>query len=245
MSRGPIASLIALLLASLACTVTIPTNTFGGLTGSGDVITLTPDLADFDRVQISHAFEATVTQGRNFEVTIRIDDNLVDYLEARVVGRTLVIGLKQSVGFNLGNTTLEADITMPALAGLEASGASRATLAGFESTDDIRLGASGASTITGEIMTGDVDISISGASTVSLGGIAATMNLQASGASTADLEDFAVVNARVDLSGASRGTVHVTGELDIEASGASHVTYTGDPSLGSVNLSGASSMDSK
>lgn len=245
MSRGPTAFLIALLLASLACTITVPTDTFGGLTGSGNVITLTPDLADFDHVEISHAFEATVTQGPDFKVTIRIDDNLADYLEARVVGRTLVIGLKGSVGFNLGNTTLEADITMPSLGGLEASGASRATLSGFESTDDIRLGASGASTITGEITTSDVDISISGASTVSLGGIAATMNLQASGASTADLEDFAVVNARVDLSGASRGTVHVTGELDIEASGASHVTYTGDPSLGSVNLSGASSMDSK
>ena len=43
-------------------------------------------------------------------------------------------------------------------------------------------------------------------------------------------------------SGASEVTVHVTGQLNAEASGASRVRYRGNPSLGRVDTSGASSV---
>lgn len=234
----------ALVATVLGCTVTIPSrDSFQSVTGSGEIVTLTPDFADFDQVDVGYAFEATIEQGDASAVTIRIDDNLAEYLDVRVVGRTLVIALEPSLGFNFGAKTLEADITMPEIVGLDASGASRVRLTGFGSTKDLRVEASGASTVSGDIAAGDVDMRISGASTVSLEGSGDNLNLEASGASTANLRDFPVADARVQLSGASRGTVNASGTLDVEASGASHLTYTGNPRLGSVDASGASSIE--
>jgi hypothetical protein len=66
--------------------------------------------------------------------------------------------------------------------------------------------------------------------------------VEASGASDVDLVDFAVQSADVQASGASKVTVHVTGRLNVEASGASHVRYRGNPNLGRVDTSGASSV---
>jgi hypothetical protein len=44
-------------------------------------------------------------------------------------------------------------------------------------------------------------------------------------------------------SGASTATVNASGTLDAEASGASHVRYLGSPTLGNVEVSGASSVE--
>jgi hypothetical protein len=234
----------ALVVTVLGCTITIPSSdSFQSVTGSGEIVTLTPDLADFDQVDVGYAFQATIEQGDTYAVTIRIDDNLAQYLDVRVVGRTLVVGLEPSIGFNFGAKTLEAEITMPEIVSLDASGASRVSLTGFESEQDLRIDASGASTISGDIAAADVEMRISGASTISLDGSGDRLNLEGSGASTANLRDFAVSDARVELSGASRGTVNASGTLDVEASGASHLTYAGNPQLGSVNTSGASSIE--
>jgi hypothetical protein len=231
----------ALLASLIACTFAIPSTSM--VRGSGDVVTVTPDLADFDQVVLSAAFQARITRGDSYDVVIRIDDNLQQYLDARVQGRTLVIGLKPNVGFNFGMTTLEADITMPAIVGLNASGASHATLSGFNSTSPLKVDLSGASRASGQINCGDADIQVSGAGDISLDGSAGDLRLELSGASGAELDGFSVQDAVVQLSGASHATVDVSGTLDTELSGASHLTYTGNPTLGKLDLSGASTID--
>jgi hypothetical protein len=49
-------------------------------------------------------------------------------------------------------------------------------------------------------------------------------------------------NVDVEASGASRAEVNASGRLDAEASGASTVLYSGDPTLGRTNTSGASTI---
>jgi hypothetical protein len=44
------------------------------------------------------------------------------------------------------------------------------------------------------------------------------------------------------VSGASQATVHSAGRLDVRASGASKLFYVGQPTLGSVDSSGASTI---
>ncbi len=241
----PSTRIVGLLLAAatLACTITVPS--FSSVSGSGEIITVTQDFTDFDQVEIGSAFEATVQQGDAFAVVIRVDDSLEQYLRVTLVGQTLQLGLDPGRVFGLGSATLEAEITMPTLAGVEASGASHVTLAGFDSSNALRIVASGASEIEGEIRAGDAGMEASGASSISLLGGAANLVLDVSGASSADLESFPVSDLQAELSGASSAVVNVSGTLDVEASGASELSYLGDPRLGSVNTSGASSVGEK
>ncbi len=232
----------ALLLAAvtLACTISVPS--FSSTSGSGNIITVTKDFADFDQVEIGSAFDATVQQGDTFAVVIRIDDNLEKDLQVNQVGQTLVLSLDPDRLFGIGSATLEAEITMPTLAGVEASGASHVTLAGFDSSQTLRVVASGASSVEGDIRAGDMSIEASGASSLSLTGGAANLVLDVSGASSVNLESFPVADLQAELSGASNAVVNASGTLDVEASGASELSYLGNPTLGSVNTSGASTV---
>ena len=235
----------SLIVVSLACSLPeLPSISQVSLTGSGNVVTQEEAISDFDKVEISHSFEVDIKQGESFSVIIRVDDNLVEQLQVEKFGSTLKIGLEPAVSI-VSNATLEAEITMPELTGLDLSGASNATISGFKSTKNLTVDLSGASSLVGDIGAGDISIDLSGSSNANLTGSGGNLTLDASGSSDVDLSDFPVADAEIDASGASTVTVNASGRLDVEASGASNVTYLGEPSMGTIETSGASSVESK
>jgi hypothetical protein len=132
---------------------------------------------------------------------------------------------------------------MPALVGLGLSGASQATVSGFQSSGDLEVGLSGASSLRGDVKAGRARFSLSGASEMDLRGSAGDLEIHASGSSEADLSAFAVGDAEVVVSGASSVTVNPEGRLDVHASGSSEVYYLGSPTLGTLSTSGDSSVE--
>lgn len=212
--------------------------------GSGNVVDHKVEAADFDRVEAGGAFKVTIRQSESYSVIVRIDDNLVECLDAYVSGSTLKLGIRSACWIS-NATRMEAEITMPALTGIELSGASRGTITGFDSNKDLRVEVSGASSLEGDIVSGNVTVNASGASHVTLTGSGGNLTAEVSGASHLNLEDLPVQDASVEVSGASSATVYPSGRLNAEASGASHVYYLGEPTLGNVNTSGGSSIGRK
>lgn len=232
---------VVLTLALVAGCVAIPSLTT--LTGSGRAVTKTYDFTGFTAVAAGNAFSVEVVQSEAYSVVVSVDDNLVDYLDVTKTGDTLRIYLKPNL--SIRNTTLKATVSLPELTGLDASGATRMLVSGFSSEQRLDVQASGASTVKGDIQADAATMDISGASTVDLEGRAAGLRLKVSGASTARLDRFVVGDVDVDASGASHAMVNVSGKLSGEASGASSVRYTGDPTSVQVDTSGASSVGSK
>jgi len=233
--------LIMLLIVQLACGISAP----DVREGSGNIVTIEENFTDFTALDINHAFDVTVQQGDDYSVTIRVDDNFVDDLDIKLQGDALKIGFKSTFNTRLKDATFEADITMPDLSAIDVSSASRAEIKGFSSSAPFRANVSSAGSLRGDIDAGNTTLDVSGASNVELAGSGADLTVKASGASTVDLSDFPVGDATVDASDASRVTVNVSGTLDVDASSASNVMYLGNPTLGAIDLSGASSVEEK
>lgn len=230
------------------------------VTGSGELETRELEFSDFMKLKVSHAFEVDVTRDDSFSVSITLDDNLFEYLDATRIGSTLYIRMKQ--GRTYLRSTQRASITMPELLSLDLSGASRVTVSGFSSSDALtlnlsgastldiqdvkagrtRLDASGASKVSGSIAMADGSFDLSGASSVELNGNGGDVTIDASGASSAALGSFTVADADVELSGASRATLNASGTLDANLSGGSTLRYRGNPTMGRVDVSGGSTI---
>jgi len=215
----------------------------GGLIGSGNLETEAYAFSDFTEIEIGSAFEFEIRQSSSYNISVTADDNVMEYVQVSQVGQTLKIGLRTVTWF--GPATLRASVTMPELRGLTVSGASRGDIYDFSSTEDVDITVSGASRVNGDITAGDVEFDISGASTVQLDGSANDMVAHVSGASRLNLDDFTVNNADVDLSGASSGTINLDGRLDADLSGASRLWYIGEPTMGTIDTSGASTISEK
>jgi hypothetical protein len=231
-----------------------------GITGSQNLETREFVYDDFNKVEVQAPFHVEISKSNVYLVSVTANDNLFDYIEVTQSGDTLRLRLKPFFSFQ--HSTLQATITMPDLRAIEMSGASSGKVAGFQTTgdvdinvsgasklnimslqaSDVTLEISGASRVTGFVKTESADFEVSGASSLELNGSAEGARLEASGASSLRLEDFYILHASVYLSGASNGNVEVNGNMDVEVSGASKLTFGGNPTLGRVDVSGASSL---
>jgi len=236
--------IIAVVVAvAVICTVLVLKGLPGVLIGSGNLATEQYPFGNFTRLEISSAFEFEIKESDSYGVNVTADDNVIEHVQVSQEGQTVRIRLARVLSLRLA--TLRVSVNMPQLHGLAVSGASHGTIAGFGSTEDLDITVSGASRVTGDITAGDVEFNVSGASTVQLQGSADDMVAIVSGASHLSLDDFTVDDADLNVSGASTGTIDLDGRLDANVSGASTLLYIGDPVMGAINVSGASTLREK
>ena len=193
-----------------------------GIQGSGTAKTETRNLTGFKEVKAGGAVNIDISFKPEYSITVEADDNLLEHITTEVSGDTLVIGMKDNIN---SKNKIIIKITMPELADLHISGASTANVAGFK----------------GDKLTAE----LSGASKAKIDGVTSEFNGRASGASSIDAANLKAENADVNSSGASNITVNASGDLKADASGASSVTYIGDPKSIKQNASGASSVKKK
>ncbi len=259
--RKALVFIITLLVtASLLAVFTGCRGVTQAIIGSGNLITRKIDSTDFTKLEIGHVFQAKITRSDSFSVSITVDDNLLEYVVVRKSGNTLRIYLEG--GYTYIGTTKMVEITMPKIDKLSLSGASWVEVSGFRSSNRLELEASGVSSlniddmkagdtdfeissgsrVSGSIEIADGSFNISGASSIDLEGYAGDISIEASGASHADLANFPVSNATVKISGASVVTVNASGTINGNVSGASRLTYLGNPAL-TIEMSGDSTVD--
>jgi hypothetical protein len=208
------------LVFSTNCSFSV--NKFSSVQGSGNAKTETRNVSGFTRVDASGAVNVEVTAQSDFNVTVEADDNLLQNIKTEVSGDTLKIYNEEGISTK---SKINVKISMPEIQGLELSGASNGNVTNVKADS--------------------FDLKASGASKVKIDGVAKELNAEASGASKLDAENFRVENANIEATGASSAVVSATGDLELEASGASRISYTGEPKNVKQNSSGASSIGKK
>jgi len=195
-------------------------------------------ILDFDRLEMGDAFIISVEESAFYSINVRGDRRNLDDLEVDKVGSTLRIRYRT---YENRQHPTHITITMPALKGVNFSGASTSTVTGFTGLGDLAVILSGASVAQLGVESQVVNLSVSGASKVTLTGRAGTLEATVSGASVFSGFAFPVEHATVDVSGASKMNIMVSQTLDAIASGASHILYRGSATVNS-STSGASSV---
>jgi hypothetical protein len=209
------------LIFSASCG-SVSINKISGIKGSGTSKTEQRSVAGFRQVEAGGAVNLEIDAGKEFSVTVEADDNLLQYIKTQVSGNTLKI---YSEGKISPTAKFNVKISMPAFEGLDISGASEAKIV--------------------NVKVDSLEMKASGASEVNIIGEANELKAEASGASEINAENLRTESATVDASGASSAIVSAIDMLEVEASGASKIYYTGEPKNIRQNASGASSINKK
>ena len=193
---------------------------------------------DFDRLEMGSAFNIQVSQASTYGIHVRGDRRNIDDLVVSKAGNTLSIKFSKNVN-RVHETYIT--ITLPALKGINFSGASDAKVSGFESGDGLDVHLSGASVCQLNADYDALNLTLSGSSSLQLSGIGSEINAEISGASLMSAFGYSVKRATVNVSGASVGKISVAESLSAVATGASSLIYRGNPSVTS-SVSGASTV---
>lgn len=210
------------------------------LQGSGNVTSESRSVHDFNRVELVGIGTLTITQGAAEALTVQAEDNLLPHIGSVVQGSTLT--LAPTPGTNIVPTKpIVYDLTVKQLRAIDVSGAGDVTAPGL-SADQLDLSVSGAGRLATERLTSSsLTVHLSGSSTVTASGQASRQTVSISGACRYAASDLASQEATVDISGASTSAVKVSDHLKATVSGASHVTYTGSPTV-QQDVSGVGSV---
>jgi len=222
-------------------TIAVITSLVLSIASCGPISTRTYDFTDFTKVEIGSSFRFEVVQSDSYDVSITAPETLFSLVQVSKDGDTLRVF--QTGGMPPMGTHVK--IMMPDLVAAKLSGSVKGSIKGFSSSHDFNLDVSGASNVSVSIVAGDATLKVSGASKVQLDGSAKDIAVDVSGASTFNLSGFAVNDAKIVVSGASNAAINVMGRLDADLSGASKLSYIGEPTMGDISTSGASTISKK
>jgi len=158
----------------------------------GDIVTERYDLAGFDEVEVAGFFKAQVTQGEDFKVLVEVERALIPYLEVRLRGDRLSVGLESGVRYSLEDASQRVEVTLPVLNRARVSNHSTLRLDGFETEDALRLDVADFSTLRASIAAWEIQVDVSNHSSLVLSGSATKIGGEVIGLSAANLTQLDV-----------------------------------------------------
>ncbi len=190
--------------------------------GSGDLVTETRDLKDFSRIKLSGSMDLYVSVGKDPGVKLTFDDNLIDFIETEVRGKTLKIWSEESYSSSRG---CRIDISVPTL-------------------ETVRLSGSGDIEIYD--LNGDVfEYAVSGSGDLQVSGKVDEVEIKVTGSGDVDARDLEAAEVYVRVSGSGDVRVFASESFDGRVSGSGDILFYGDPEHVSRHVSGSGDIRRK
>lgn len=206
--------------------------------GDGNVVTEERNVNTFNKIDISGHFEVFIKQGKQENVEIETDQNLLQLIETETKKNTLYIKSKEPIG---NAKSLKLYITVVKLEDIDISGAVELRSKGTIVSEELEIDISGAADVDLDVEVEQLSMDMSGASETSLKGKAKEFNIELSGASDLQAEKLKTQHTSIDISGAGNAKVFAKKTLNVEVSGAGSVQYKGNPKI-TKDISGAGSV---
>lgn len=242
MTKGRIKLSFLFLFALMFClNFTLSAQWNNGIKGSGNVIEQNRNLSGFENVKASSGVDVVLMQGSQDKVVVKADDNLADKITTKVEGNTLVVAVQRNTSIRNAKS-FKVLVTASNLKQILSSGGSDVFSEGAITAESLTIKASGGSDLKLDLNVKDLTCDISGGSDANLKGKAQYMTVTARGGSDFEGKNFTAENCKLKVQGGSDAYVYVTGEISMEAHGASDIHYKGNPKITYQRSSGGSDI---
>ncbi len=207
-------------LAVLPALVALSACTIETIEGSGDIVTEERNVNGFDSVSLSTMGNLTIVRGDEESLTVRADDNFIQYIVSEVKNGSLRIGIsKQGRLAGLRPTRqIEFRLTVDDLHGIAVSG-SGSVRAPELSSDGFEIAVSGSGDVEiGSLSADALDVAISGSGRIELGCETDVQSVAISGSGKYEAPGLQSRRAEVAISGSGNATIDVTDSLEAPCS---------------------------
>ncbi|MEZ4386286.1 MAG: head GIN domain-containing protein [Candidatus Krumholzibacteriia bacterium] len=193
-----------------------------GTKGNGDLTTRTYDLDDCHAIELECGLDIAITFGNKQQVSLTMDENLVEQYEFEVHGGTLNVAADKNPRPSRG---ARLELTLRKL-------------------DHVLIG--GAGDITIDKFDGDeLTLVINGAGDIEADGKVERLVVEVGGAGDVDLRELAAEHAEVTVNGAGDVKVNASKSCDVTINGVGDVDVYGKPEEFHKSVNGIGDVDRK
>ncbi len=196
--------------------------------GSGNVITVSRRVADFNKIHLKGAGRVFLTRGETLSLAIKTDDNIVPVIKTTVSDGKLVISNRN---YNLRPTTLSYFITVKDLKGIAVSGSADVSSDSKFVSDSFSVDISGSGDVDLELEVGRLESEISGSGSMRFSGKADALEASITGAGNIRALDMQARNVALKITGSGNCEVNASETLNVKITGSGDVKYKGSPQI--------------
>lgn len=197
-----------------------------GIRGNGNVVSEDRKISsDFTEIKVSQGINVYLTQGNDIDLSVEVDENILDLLVTEVEGDVLKIYFDK----NVNHATKNVFLTATKINSIRTSSGAHVKGENTIKTKSISLKSSSGSSMKLELNADNVEGSTSSGADMRLSGITRTFDGDASSGSRIDADNLQSEISKADVSSGANIDVHASEEITAHASSGGDIDYSGNP----------------
>jgi len=198
--------------------------------GNGQVVTQERSLGEYSGVSLSGWFDVELVSGREGEITLKGESNLLEHIVTEVKNGNLLIRVEK--GYNLSSsarTGVQITVPVESISQVNLSG-SGDIICGFPlSSDAFEIRVSGSGDVQLPLEADRISVALSGSGDIGLSGTSRELSVSVSGSGDVNAFDLTAESVKVNVAGSADVEVTATQFLEARVSGSGDVEYRGNP----------------
>ena len=234
--------IIKTIVTTLMICLTIQANAWDKkIKGNGNVVTENRTTADYEKIAVGGSFDVTLIDGEEGQLTIKIEDNLKQYLITEVKDGTLKVQWKKGVNIY---TKKGVTITIPfeQINAVSLAGSGNITTKKTISSHDLVLKVAGSGDLDLDVKASDLTAKIAGSGDIRINGVTTNMTCKIAGSGDFDGYNLTTRDAEVKIAGSGKVKATINGKVNAKIVGSGDVYYKGTGTTENVKVAGSGSV---
>lgn len=210
--------------------------------GNGNMVTKNRTVDEYDKVSVAGSFDVKLVSGKEGNLTIHIDENLLEYLITEVEGDNLKIKWEKGVNISSNSKIL---ITVPYedIEAVSLAGSGDVYNEGIIKAQSFKSALAGSGDIKLNVQSDNLKAAIAGSGDIMLSGSSKDFECSIAGSGDFKGLELNTTNASISIAGSGDAKLGVSDNLKVRVSGSGDVVYNGNPKQ-DVKISGSGSVRS-
>lgn len=198
--------------------------------GSGEIIDEVRDVSGFSKIELDGLGRVIITQGEEESLTIRADENLLQYITTKVSANTLQFKFESNVNL-VPTDSIIFLIGIKNLTSISSLGAASIE-SGVLNTERLEINMKGTGMVNINSLTAtELVIDIRGEGDLVIAGKVESQEVELSGLGNYTAPNLQSLGTKIVVSGDGNAVVWAVDTLDVEISGVGDVSYFGSPTI--------------
>ena len=222
---------ITAFVLALLCVAAISAQRNKKIEGNGNVVTLTINTQEYSGISVGGPFDVALVSGKEGNITIKGEENILEYIETKVTNGTLTIKKKNNLNIRMSrNARVLITIPVESINAIRLSGSGSLSSSKTLKSNHLKIRISGSRNLELGLEVESLSVRTSGSSNIKLIGNARNLDVRSSGSSYYKTYELEVDYASFVMSGSSNCEITVNESLNAKLSGSANVKYRGNPS---------------
>ena len=177
---------------------------------------------------VGGSFDVVLVKGKEGDITIEGEENIIPYLETEIDGDVLKIGYKRNININT-NRKLTVTVSIRKIEAISLGGSGKITAKDPIKTSELSVNLGGSGDIDITIDAKEVRGKIGGSGDIKLTGVATSFSSSIAGSGSIKAYDLTVNTANITIAGSGSVRLTVNDEIQSKIVGSGSVFYKGNP----------------